>query len=89
MIICRNVLFHFDQLSIGPIKIVCLQQEKWIRGVRHSIFYAFSVGVMNCFVREKRTNRQLIKMKQVRETSYLTILRPTLEYAAMVCDPTT
>jgi hypothetical protein len=28
-------------------------------------------------------------MKQVRETSYLTILRPTLEYAAMVCDPTT
>jgi hypothetical protein len=36
-----------------------------------------------------RTNRQLIKMKQVRETSYLTILRPTLEYAAMVCDPTT
>ena len=27
--------------------------------------------------------------KQVRETSYLTILRPTLEYAAMVCDPTT
>ena len=27
-------------------------------------------------------------MKQVRETSYLTILRPTLEYAAMVCDPT-
>jgi hypothetical protein len=34
-------------------------------------------------------DRQLIKMKQVRETSYLTILRPTLEYAAMVCDPTT
>ena len=34
-------------------------------------------------------NRQLIKMKQVRETSYLTILRPTLEYTAMVCDPTT
>jgi hypothetical protein len=33
--------------------------------------------------------QQLIKMKQVRETSYLTILRPTLEYAAMVCDPTT
>jgi hypothetical protein len=28
-------------------------------------------------------------MKQVRETSYLTILRPTLEYAAMVCNPTT
>jgi hypothetical protein len=28
-------------------------------------------------------------MKQLRETSYLTILRPTLEYAAMVCDPTT
>jgi hypothetical protein len=28
-------------------------------------------------------------MKQVRETSYLMILRPTLEYAAMVCDPTT
>ena len=28
-------------------------------------------------------------MKQARETSYLTILRPTLEYAAMVCDPTT
>jgi hypothetical protein len=28
-------------------------------------------------------------MKQVRETSYLTILRPTLEYAAIVCDPTT
>ena len=28
-------------------------------------------------------------MKQVRETSYLTILRPTLEYAAMVCDTTT
>ena len=28
-------------------------------------------------------------MKQVRETSYLTILRPTLEYAAMVCDPIT
>jgi hypothetical protein len=27
--------------------------------------------------------------KQVRETSYLTILRPTLEYAAMVWDPTT
>ena len=27
--------------------------------------------------------------KQVRETSYLTIVRPTLEYAAMVCDPTT
>jgi hypothetical protein len=28
-------------------------------------------------------------MKQVRETSYLTVIRPTLEYAAMVCDPTT
>jgi hypothetical protein len=28
-------------------------------------------------------------MKQVRGTSYLTILRSTLEYAAMVCDPTT
>jgi hypothetical protein len=29
-------------------------------------------------------------MKQVRETSYITILRPSgLEYAAMVCDPTT
>ena len=27
--------------------------------------------------------------KQVRETSYLTIVRPTLEYAAMVWDPTT
>jgi len=25
-------LFHFDQLLIGPIKIVCLQQEKWISG---------------------------------------------------------
>jgi hypothetical protein len=36
-----------------------------------------------------RINRQLIKMKQGRETIYLTILRPTLEYAAMVCDPTT
>jgi hypothetical protein len=24
--------FHFDQLPIGPIKIVCLQQEKWISG---------------------------------------------------------
>ena len=28
------------------------------------------------------------RIKQVRETSYLTILRPTLEYAAMVWDPT-
>jgi hypothetical protein len=28
-------------------------------------------------------------MKQVRETSYLTILRPTLEYPTMVYDPTT
>jgi hypothetical protein len=28
-------------------------------------------------------------IKQVRETSYLTIVRPTLEYAAMVWDPTT
>jgi hypothetical protein len=28
-------------------------------------------------------------MKQVRETNYLTVIRPTLEYAAMVCDPTT
>ena len=27
--------------------------------------------------------------EQVRESSYLTILRPTLEYAAMVCDSTT
>jgi hypothetical protein len=59
-------LFHFDQLPIGSIKIVCLQQEKWVSG-----------------------GKTLIKMKQVRETSYLTILRPTLEYAAMVCDPTT
>jgi hypothetical protein len=25
-------LFHFDQLPIGPIKIVSLQQEKWISG---------------------------------------------------------
>jgi len=46
-------MYHFDQLSIDPIKIVCLQQEKWTSGVRHSIFYAFSVGVMNWFVREK------------------------------------
>ena len=28
-------------------------------------------------------------IKQVRETSYLTIVRPTLEYAAMVWDPST
>jgi hypothetical protein len=27
-----SYLFHFDQLPIGPIKIVCLQQEKWISG---------------------------------------------------------
>jgi peptidase E len=59
-------LFHFDQLPIGPIKIVYLQQEKWISGGK-----TFHI------------------LKQVRETSYLTILRPTLEYAAMVCDPTT
>jgi hypothetical protein len=26
------LLLHFDQLPIGPIKIVCLQQEKWISG---------------------------------------------------------
>ena len=26
------LLFHLDQLPIGPIKIVCLQQEKWISG---------------------------------------------------------
>jgi hypothetical protein len=25
-----SYLFHFDHLPIGPIKIVCLQQEKWI-----------------------------------------------------------
>jgi hypothetical protein len=25
-------LYHFDQLPIDPIKIVCLQQEKWISG---------------------------------------------------------
>jgi hypothetical protein len=25
-----SYLFHFDQLPIGLIKIVCLQQEKWI-----------------------------------------------------------
>jgi hypothetical protein len=29
---CCVYLFHFDQLPIGPIKIVCLQQEKWISG---------------------------------------------------------
>jgi hypothetical protein len=34
----------------------------------------------------RRNLRECIK--QVRETSYLTILRPTLEYAAMVWDPT-
>ena len=27
-----SYLFHFDQLPIGPIKIVCSQQEKWISG---------------------------------------------------------
>ena len=26
------LLFHFEKLPIGPIKIVCLQQEKWISG---------------------------------------------------------
>jgi hypothetical protein len=35
----------------------------------------------------RRNLRECIK--QVRETSYLTIVRPTLEYAAMVWDPTT
>ena len=25
-----TALYHFDQLPIDPIKIVCLQQEKWI-----------------------------------------------------------
>jgi hypothetical protein len=35
----------------------------------------------------RRNLRECIK--QVRETSYLTIIRPTLEYAAMVWDPTT
>ena len=27
-----TALYHFDQLPIDPIKIVCLQQEKWISG---------------------------------------------------------
>ena len=25
-------LYHFDQLPIDPIKILCLQQEKWLSG---------------------------------------------------------
>jgi hypothetical protein len=27
-----NALYHFDELPIDPIKIVCLQQEKWKSG---------------------------------------------------------
>jgi hypothetical protein len=27
-----TALYHFDQMPIDPIKIVCLQQEKWISG---------------------------------------------------------
>jgi hypothetical protein len=52
---------------------------------------------MNWFVREKDDYMFLYESYYLFsyiidisvETSYLTILRPTLEYAAMVCDPTT
>ena len=49
-----SYLFHFDQLPIGPIKIACLQQEKWISGGKpFDILCLFCRSYEYWFVREK------------------------------------
>ena len=48
-----SYLFHFDQLPIGPIKIVCLQQEKWISEGKTFDILCLFCRVVNLFVREK------------------------------------
>jgi hypothetical protein len=35
------------------VHVFVYNKRKWSAGVRHSIWYAFSVGIMNLFVREK------------------------------------
>jgi hypothetical protein len=45
-------------------------------------YYLFSYIIDISVDYEPHFNRQLINMKQVRETSYLRILRPTLKYRA-------
>jgi hypothetical protein len=101
MIICKNVVqsptkcqwykktnsFHKETYN-HPFHEQINIHNSDRKGIKHRMSYprwSTSLVVNKQFW----SDQSAVDQNEVRETSYLTILRPTLEYAAMDCDPTT